>query len=84
MSLLEGAEEGTAFGTALLARFRHLSLVNEAAEWTTFLDQLAPQRSVDFQPSLEESNVYDEGYGRYLGLLQQLVVQHTPEEVSLS
>lgn len=77
VKLLESAEEGTAWGAALLAKFRHEKITGSSGSWAKFVghqrDLLskgqgsAPSRV--FSPEPEQVSIYVASYERYKKLL---------------
>ncbi len=62
------AEEGTAFGAALMARFRHLKLANVESDWGDFLNKMVTDK-IRFSPDNQNVQVYAESYQRYKNLM---------------
>ncbi len=69
VTLLSSAAEGTAWGAALLAKFRHQKIAGDSKEWGTFLDQHRSE-SRPLTPNPQAADTYDQVYARYLRLLQ--------------
>ena len=70
VTLLESAEEGTAWGSAVLAAYRHLVLQGDHAEWGNYLQSLASETKTRFVPDSAAADIYDKSYARYLRLLK--------------
>ena len=69
VTLLESAEEGTAWGSAVLANYRHLVLQGDTSDWPSHLRHLAPEAKTRFAPNSETADIYDASYARYCSLL---------------
>ena len=74
VTMLESAEEGTAWGAALLARYRHLHQTSEAEdgdcpEWSEFTAMQKAAGRVDFRPDAERVKQYDQVFKRYKNLM---------------
>ena len=69
--LLNSADEGSAWGAALLAKFRHLAISKGRSpdEWSDFLDEQVTDGVRTFQPDEEVAKIYDAVYSRYCQLL---------------
>ncbi|MCH2120687.1 MAG: hypothetical protein MK136_05625 [Pirellulaceae bacterium] len=65
VTLLESAEEGTAWGAALLAKYRHLRLTGENQTWSHFIDQLDGEKNQKFEADEHRSGIYRTVYDRY-------------------
>lgn len=78
VSLLESAAEGTAWGAALMAKFRQLSSIDEntTPEWADFLESQAGSK-LKYSPNSENVAVYEAAYQRYKRLL---TVHHVIDE----
>ncbi|MCH2202246.1 MAG: hypothetical protein MK102_09760 [Fuerstiella sp.] len=70
VTLLESAEEGTAWGAAVLAAYRHESLEDNSTDWASYLAGLASDTRVRFTPDSGIADIYDTMYARYRKLLQ--------------
>jgi sugar (pentulose or hexulose) kinase len=69
--LLASAEEGTAWGAALLASYTYLREQKQAPEaWGEYLDTLRRPPAHEFKPTPEAVDAYNASYGRHLKLLQ--------------
>ena len=74
VTMLESAEEGTAWGAALLARYRHLYQTAEGEgsscpEWSEFTGMQKTTGRVEFQPDAERVTQYDQVFKRYNNLM---------------
>ena len=70
VTLLEAAEEGCAWGAAVLAKYRHVP-PEERGDWPLFLEAIAAQRPVQrFLPQPEQVAVYETVFQRYQKLIQ--------------
>ena len=75
VTLLESAEEGTAWGAALLAKFRAEIVVGRKQEWASFLGQQSGGGRVKFTPdqnAVHRYNLVFEKYKRLMGVQPQL------------
>ena len=72
VTLLATAEEGTAWGAALLGKFRHLSVTDGVNDWVQFLAAHASKVLERFEPNAEAAAEYALVYQRY----QKLFAQH--------
>jgi sugar (pentulose or hexulose) kinase len=69
VTLLESAEEGTAWGAALTAKFRRAKIAGSTQSWTDFLASQPAGTSRKFQPDGTAARTYDEVYRRYKQLV---------------
>ncbi len=69
VSLLDSAEEGCAWGAALMAKFRQLKSGENAGEWSSFLADHAATDPIRFEPSTAAAK-YHEVYQRYKSLMK--------------
>lgn len=69
VTLLESAEEGTAWGSAVLAGYRHAVSQGGTSDWPAYLGGLAPDAKTRFEPDPNSAEVYDALYARYQALL---------------
>ncbi len=69
VTLLESAEEGTAWGAALMAKFRDETIHGTATDWPLFLTSHVGARK-RFEPVSENTRVYNRVYERYRRLIQ--------------
>ena len=75
LSILEGGKEGTAFGAALLAKFRDKTITQTAPDWTAFLASHTSGSVRRFTPHAAAAKIYNRAYDRYrrlLGFQEQL------------
>ncbi|MGI9519603.1 MAG: xylulokinase [Pirellulaceae bacterium] len=70
VSLLDSAAEGTAWGAALLAAYRHAVLKGETCDWSGFLARLRSAPQHRFEPCQEAANQTDQLFARYRRLIQ--------------
>ncbi|MEM7784764.1 MAG: FGGY family carbohydrate kinase, partial [Planctomycetota bacterium] len=68
VSLLASAEEGTAWGATLLAKYRYAILHGEKKSWTEFLSTM-PNEKKEYLPDPEPVFQYDAVYQRYQSLV---------------
>ena len=84
VTILDGAAEGTAWGAALMARYRDMCLAGDAPDWAAFLATHASGKPTRFTPHPAAVAVYERMYGRY----RRLVALHgqleaaAPERIS--
>lgn len=69
VSLLDSAEEGTAWGAALMAKFRRAKLDGQTGDWAEFLDQHSSGDQSRFEPNDEAVKKYESVYQRYKKLI---------------
>lgn len=67
--LLQSAEEGTAWGAALMAKYRAEVIGGGTASWSEFLQQQAASGQQRFRPVAENVRVYEQAYQRYKRLV---------------
>ncbi len=67
--LLAGSDEGTAWGAAVLAKYRYLRQ-HETLEWGDFLDSLQPSQEASYQPDPGTAKAYDRMFLRYTRLME--------------
>jgi sugar (pentulose or hexulose) kinase len=70
--LLDGATEGTAWGAALMAKFRTEALAGKAAAWPAFLQRHATGTPTRFTPRPKSAAALDRAFARH----QRLVAIH--------
>ncbi len=70
VTLLESAEEGTAWGAALMAKFRKQTLDGSTADWSSFLSEHSTANRQRFEPIAEHAQQYDEVFARYRRLME--------------
>ena len=74
--LLESADEGTAWGAALLARYHFETEISETGtpmDWSNFLSSLNSDHGREFQPSDQEAGKYDQAYKNYCARLPEII-----------
>ena len=69
VTLLESAEEGTAWGAALMAKYRNQVLQGAESPWPDFLSAQATGSSQQYQPETTSVAAYDGVYQKYKKLL---------------
>ncbi len=69
VSLLESASEGTAWGAALLAAYRHAVLQTDTADWSEFLSRFRGSAQQRYEPDPSAADVCDQVFARYTNLL---------------
>ena len=69
VSILDGATEGTAFGAALMARYRALAIAGRPPEWSAFLSGHASGTPTRFTPRPAAMRTYAQVYDRYRRLV---------------
>ena len=69
VTLLESAEEGTAWGAALLAQYRHLQISGEKQTWSEFVGRLDRSKTRKFEVNSSNSELYGPSYVRYKRLV---------------
>ncbi len=69
VSLLESAEEGTAWGAALLAKYRCATIAGSAGQWPDFLARHDVSAKTRFDPNSAAVGLYNAVYGRYKNLI---------------
>ncbi len=79
VSILDGAAEGTAWGAALMAKYRHLSIAGQAPAWSAFLTGHASGTPTRFTPRPAATAVYRAMEKRY----RRLVTLHGPLEAAV-
>jgi sugar (pentulose or hexulose) kinase len=71
VTLLQSADEGSCWGAALLAKYRHLKFEkNSEDDWPTFLESIQPKDRRKFIPNSEAQATYQSMYQRYIKLLE--------------
>jgi sugar (pentulose or hexulose) kinase len=68
--LLEGAEEGCAWGSAVLAKYRWLKSQKEELNWVEFLKGIQTKPSQSFTPYPPNSAMYQSSYEKNQALLK--------------
>lgn len=69
VSLLQSAEEGTAWGAALMACFRRQVDQGGSGIWSEFLQEWKSENAVSFEPGSEAVALYEQIYAKYKALL---------------
>lgn len=67
--LLDSAEEGTAWGAALMAAFRQRAVHGSTETWEVFLSNIDRGDVQRFYPDLKRAREYDQVYKRYSRLV---------------
>jgi sugar (pentulose or hexulose) kinase len=67
--ILDGATEGTAWGAALLAKYRDRSLAGKSGEWAAFLEAHGSGEPTRFTPRPAAAAILDRGYARHRRLV---------------
>ncbi|MFK7770031.1 MAG: xylulokinase [Mariniblastus sp.] len=80
VTLLNSAEEGTAWGAALMAKFRKSKIDGSSSEWSTFLEANAPTSPTKFEPDSEKVAQYESVFQRY----KKLVAAHQQIDEALN
>jgi sugar (pentulose or hexulose) kinase len=70
VTLLDSAEEGTAWGAALMAKFRHEKLADNNEEWSEFLTRHTASKQIRYQANAAAVAQYEAVYERYKRLMQ--------------
>lgn len=69
VTLLDSAEEGTAWGAAVMACFRLRATVDSDVGWSEFLNEWKSESGVCFEPNPNSVAEYEKTYRRYKSLL---------------
>lgn len=72
VAILDSAAEGSAWGAAVLAKYRYGCLAGKPIPWTKFLAQHATGRARRFAPEAAAVAVYAQVYRRYRESLREL------------
>ena len=72
VTLLDSAEEGCAWGAALMAKFRCEAISGRSSQWSEFLTQYKTANQTSYLPDKEETAAYEAVYQRY----KKLVAAH--------
>ena len=67
--ILAGAVEGTAWGAALMAKFRDERLLGKRSDWQSFLAGHATEAARRFEPRSSAATTYDRMYARHKRLV---------------
>ena len=70
VTLPESAEEGTAWGAALMARFRYEKISGSTDDWATYLEKRSTGGGRKFEPDTVASSQYQMLYQRYKKLME--------------
>lgn len=86
VTILDGAAEGTAWGAALMAKYRSLSLAGRAPDWAAFLAGHASGRPVRFTPRPASVATLADRYARHRRLvtLHAQLAEATRDDVPAS
>ena len=79
VTLLDSAEEGTAWGAALMAKYRHAIIAGDTMTWAQFLDEQSGDKR-QFSPNQENVGRYASVYERY----KKLIDGHTTLDSAIS
>ena len=80
VTVLSGAEEGTAWGAALLAKYRNAALNNTATDWPAFLAEHTDAGQQHYSPNAQTVSKLDKVYQKY----KRLLAIHTSLDDSLA
>ena len=80
VTLLASAEEGCAWGAALMAKFRHQKIDGQEIQWAEFLTHYKTENQTQFEPNLENVQRYEAVFQRY----KKLVSAHQQIEEALN
>ncbi len=80
VTLLASAEEGCAWGAALMAKFRHQKIEGKDVGWAEFLAQYKADDQTQFEPDAEKVEQYEAVFQRY----KTLVAAHQQIEEALN
>ena len=69
VTLLDSADEGTAWGAALMARYRFDSIEGATTCWDEFLSSQGTGDTTRFEPNSENANAYETVFAKYRKLL---------------
>ena len=69
VTLLDSAEEGCAWGAALMAKFRHETIAGKNSQWSEFLARYKTANQTSFSPDKEQTAAYESVYQRYKNLV---------------
>ena len=70
VTLLDSAEEGTAWGATLMAKFRHQKINGFDGDWASFLDQHNKPGQTRFEPNADAAGQYAAVYQTYKNLIK--------------
>ena len=71
VKLLSGADEGCAWGAALMAKYRSIKIEGSDLAWADFLGQQADDKSTRFKPDAERNEQYATVYKNYVALMRK-------------
>ena len=71
VKLLSGADEGCAWGAALMAKYRSIKIEGSDLAWADFLGQQADDKSTRFKPDAERNEQYAAVYKNYVALMHK-------------
>jgi len=80
VTILDSGTEGSAWGAALTAKFRHLSLQGSATNWDEFLAAHASGSPRQFTPNSDAAAAIEGSFQRY----QRLLATHSALEAAVS
>lgn len=81
VTLLESAEEGTAWGAALMAKYRNQVLEGSKRPWSEFLNEHAMESPKQYQPQSASITAYEAAYQKYKKLVgTQPMLDHAINE----
>ena len=69
VKLLSGADEGCAWGAALMAKYRSIRIERTDLAWSDFLSQQADDNSTRFEPDAQRNKQYTAVYLNYSELM---------------
>ena len=75
VKLLSGADEGCAWGAALLAKYRAIRMDGSDLAWADFLGQQADDNSTRFEPDAKRVEQYAKVYEDYLALMRKQLAE---------
>ena len=70
VKLFESADEGTGWGAAVLAKYRHRCMKDSSLSWEDFLATIESGKTLRFEPRADQHADYNEAYHRYQALLK--------------
>ena len=70
VTILDGGEEGTAWGSALLAKFRGETLAGRATDWASFLASQQTESPTCFTPQPAAVATIEQVFSRYRRLVE--------------
>lgn len=69
VTLLDSAEEGCAWGAALMAKFRLQRINGDNSHWADFLGEYLPSNQTQFEPVADQVQQYEAVFQRYKKLV---------------